>query len=132
MVHRSNGKLYFSLASSSLFTKYLYCRFVNGLLKAEMLRTACHRTSKESCAVLGGRKLRAVFACVPRLLAKRCLCPPSLRRARELSVEEERDVFLEAGPPKRAHGHHEPEGFLMPSLSLVRAFRKSVRHQLGN
>ncbi|XP_053124152.1 hypoxia-inducible factor 3-alpha isoform X3 [Hemicordylus capensis] len=39
------------------------------------------------------------------------------KRARELSMEEERDVFLEAGPPKRAHGH-EPDGFLMPSLSL--------------
>ncbi|XP_020642729.3 hypoxia-inducible factor 3-alpha [Pogona vitticeps] len=40
------------------------------------------------------------------------------KRARELSLEEERDLFLEAGPPKRAHGHHEPDGFLMPSLSL--------------
>ncbi|XP_077174772.1 hypoxia-inducible factor 3-alpha isoform X3 [Paroedura picta] len=39
------------------------------------------------------------------------------KRARELSVEEEGDIYLEAGPPKRAHGH-EPDGFLMPSLSL--------------
>ncbi|KAJ6663594.1 hypothetical protein lerEdw1_009673, partial [Lerista edwardsae] len=39
------------------------------------------------------------------------------KRGRELSVEEERDIFLEAGPPKRAHGH-EPDGFLMPSFSL--------------
>lgn len=39
------------------------------------------------------------------------------KRARELSAEEEGDIFLEAGPPKRAHGH-EPDGFLMPSLSL--------------
>uniref|UniRef100_A0ACB8FT03 Uncharacterized protein n=1 Tax=Sphaerodactylus townsendi TaxID=933632 RepID=A0ACB8FT03_9SAUR len=39
------------------------------------------------------------------------------KRARELSVEEEGDIFLEAGPPKRAHGH-EADGFLMPSLSL--------------
>ncbi|XP_042294972.1 hypoxia-inducible factor 3-alpha isoform X1 [Sceloporus undulatus] len=41
----------------------------------------------------------------------------SRKRARELSLEDERDVFLEAGPAKRAHGH-EPDGFLMPSLSL--------------
>ncbi|XP_028597969.2 hypoxia-inducible factor 3-alpha isoform X1 [Podarcis muralis] len=39
------------------------------------------------------------------------------KRARELSVEEERDVFLEAGLPKRTRGL-EPDGFLMPSLSL--------------
>ncbi|XP_044291345.1 hypoxia-inducible factor 3-alpha isoform X2 [Varanus komodoensis] len=39
------------------------------------------------------------------------------KRARELSVDDERETLLDVGPPKRAHGH-EPEGFLMPSLSL--------------
>ncbi|KAJ7303887.1 hypothetical protein JRQ81_011396 [Phrynocephalus forsythii] len=42
----------------------------------------------------------------------------SRKRARELSVEEERDIFLEAGAPKRVHGQQEPDSFLMPSLSL--------------
>ncbi|XP_039181075.1 hypoxia-inducible factor 3-alpha isoform X2 [Crotalus tigris] len=39
------------------------------------------------------------------------------KRAREISLDEERDLFLETSPPKRAH-NHEAEGFLMPSLSL--------------
>ncbi|XP_066494340.1 hypoxia-inducible factor 3-alpha isoform X2 [Tiliqua scincoides] len=39
------------------------------------------------------------------------------KRARELSTEEERDVFLETGPPKRARSH-ETDGFLVPSFSL--------------
>ncbi|XP_061454029.1 hypoxia-inducible factor 3-alpha isoform X2 [Rhineura floridana] len=39
------------------------------------------------------------------------------KRARDLSMEEERDLILEAGLPKRARGH-ESDGFLMPSLSL--------------
>lgn len=39
------------------------------------------------------------------------------KRARELSMEEERDVFMEAGLPKRARGH-DSDGFLMPSFSL--------------
>lgn len=39
------------------------------------------------------------------------------KRTREVSMEEERDLFLETSPPKRAHSH-ETEGFLMPSLSL--------------
>ncbi|KAL7980753.1 hypothetical protein Chor_001907 [Crotalus horridus] len=39
-------------------------------------------------------------------------------RTREISLDEERDLFLETSPPKRAH-NHEAEGFLMPSLSLV-------------
>ncbi|XP_067317133.1 hypoxia-inducible factor 3-alpha-like [Anolis sagrei] len=41
----------------------------------------------------------------------------SRKRSRELSLEEERDIFLEASPAKRAHGH-EADAFLMPSLSL--------------
>ncbi|KAM6427943.1 hypoxia-inducible factor 3-alpha isoform 2-T2 [Liasis olivaceus] len=39
------------------------------------------------------------------------------KRTREVSMEEERELFLETSPPKRAHSH-EAEGFLMPSLSL--------------
>ncbi|XP_025029724.1 hypoxia-inducible factor 3-alpha isoform X2 [Python bivittatus] len=39
------------------------------------------------------------------------------KRTREVSMEEERELFLETSPPKRAH-IHEAEGFLMPSLSL--------------
>uniref|UniRef100_H9GNK2 Hypoxia inducible factor 3 subunit alpha n=1 Tax=Anolis carolinensis TaxID=28377 RepID=H9GNK2_ANOCA len=39
------------------------------------------------------------------------------KRSRELSLEEERDIFLEASPAKRAHSH-EADTFLMPSLSL--------------
>ncbi|XP_058051208.1 hypoxia-inducible factor 3-alpha isoform X1 [Ahaetulla prasina] len=39
------------------------------------------------------------------------------KRTREISLDEERDLFLETSPPKRAH-NHEAEGFLMPSLSL--------------
>ncbi|XP_067412898.1 hypoxia-inducible factor 3-alpha isoform X1 [Emydura macquarii macquarii] len=39
------------------------------------------------------------------------------KRALELSLEEEGADFLEAAPLKRAHGS-EPDGFLLPSLSL--------------
>lgn len=59
------------------------------------------------------------------LLQRVPLCCSS-RRARELSAEEERDIFLEAGPPKRAHGH-ESDGFLMPSFSLVGAAATASR-----
>ncbi|KAG8143620.1 hypothetical protein E2320_000815, partial [Naja naja] len=36
---------------------------------------------------------------------------------REISLDEEKDLFLETSPAKRAH-NHEAESFLMPSLSL--------------
>uniref|UniRef100_A0A8D0CF76 Hypoxia-inducible factor 3-alpha n=1 Tax=Salvator merianae TaxID=96440 RepID=A0A8D0CF76_SALMN len=39
------------------------------------------------------------------------------KRTRDLTMDEEKDICLEAGAPKRSRGH-ESDGFLMPSLSL--------------
>uniref|UniRef100_A0A8C6Y7R6 Hypoxia inducible factor 3 subunit alpha n=1 Tax=Naja naja TaxID=35670 RepID=A0A8C6Y7R6_NAJNA len=49
------------------------------------------------------------------------------KRTREISLDEEKDLFLETSPAKRAH-NHEAESFLMPSLSLVSS---EVPHPLG-